>query len=62
MQLARMGDVGGCRAILSDQHEVYRVLARIRKNWTVKVLNDYVETPRDTGYRAVHVVIGVTAD
>ena len=57
MQLARMGDVGGCRAILSDQHEVYRVLARIRKNWTVKVLNDYVETPRDTGYRAVHVVI-----
>ena len=56
--LARMEDIGGCRAILANRDEVLRVLARIQKNaWNVKRVRDYAEQPKASGYRGVHVVI-----
>ena len=56
-KLARMEDIGGCRAILSNRDEIEGVLARINKNWDVKRQRDYIETPKSSGYRGVHVVI-----
>lgn len=58
MKLARMQDIGGCRAILpGGRAEVLAVLRRIRRNWDVERLYDYVVQPKATGYRAVHVVV-----
>lgn len=57
MELARMQDVGGCRAIVPSRKHVIGVTRRIRKNWDVKRLNDYTLEPKETGYRAVHVVV-----
>lgn len=57
-QLARMEDIGGCRAVLpGGRSEIEGVLRRIRKNWAVKRERDYVAEPKHTGYRGVHVVV-----
>jgi ppGpp synthetase/RelA/SpoT-type nucleotidyltranferase len=57
MALTRMEDIGGCRAILGTRSEVEGVVGRIQRNWEVVRLRDYVAAPKETGYRAVHVVV-----
>jgi len=57
MNLARMQDIGGCRAIVPTREEVEGVVRRIRHNWDLKGFDDYTESPKDTGYRAVHVIV-----
>lgn len=57
LQLANMQDIGGCRAVLRTIDEVRRVQRRISKNRSPVKVYDYVAEPRETGYRAVHVVV-----
>lgn len=57
MQLANMQDIGGCRAVLDSIDEVRRVQRRLVKNRPARRLNDYILSPRDSGYRGVHVVV-----
>jgi hypothetical protein len=58
MVLARMQDIGGCRALLADLDEQERVHRRIRRNWSVpdNRIKNYVASPQSTGYRAIHIV------
>lgn len=57
MKLTRMHDIGGCRAILPDIATIYRVVERIgTRALKVRSIYDYIENPKETGYRAVHVV------
>lgn len=58
MDLSRMQDIGGCRAILPNQDAVERVRRRVVKNrWEILKTYDYASTPKGTGYRAVHLVV-----
>jgi putative GTP pyrophosphokinase len=58
MNLSRMQDIGGCRAILPARADVEGVITRVgRSHWDVRRLDDYHETPKPTGYRAVHIVV-----
>jgi ppGpp synthetase/RelA/SpoT-type nucleotidyltranferase len=66
MKLARMQDIGGCRAVVSDEKEVRRIAAHLRRRWTGAVGNaakvvreyDYINQPKpDSGYRAFHLVV-----
>lgn len=57
MRLTQMQDVGGCRAILPNQDAVYGVVRGIRKNWDIITIDDYFQTPKETGYRAVHAIV-----
>lgn len=58
MNLARMQDIGGCRAIVPSRREVEGVIRRIRKRrWDVRRFDDYAARPKPTGYRAVHIVV-----
>ncbi len=58
MRLTQMEDIAGCRAILpSGASEVAGVLRRIRRNWDIVGIDDYVDSPKPTGYRALHVVV-----
>ena len=56
MNLARMQDIGGARAVLGDPQEVASVAQRIRDYWDVRG-----ERPADkvgtTGYRALHLIV-----
>ncbi|HEX3040949.1 MAG TPA: RelA/SpoT domain-containing protein [Solirubrobacterales bacterium] len=58
MRLTQMEDIAGCRAILAGgAPQVAGVLRRIRRNWDIVGIDDYVKSPKSTGYRAIHVVI-----
>lgn len=57
MSLARMEDVGGCRAVLADAAMVQAVRRRIESRWDVRRVNDYVLNPQREGYRGVHLVV-----
>jgi len=62
MDLSRMQDFGGCRAVLDNIDEVRRVQERVmrshrRRNGTVPHVKDYISAPRDSGYRGVHVIV-----
>lgn len=58
MRLTQMEDIAGCRAILAGgASEVAGVLRRIRRNWDIIGIDDYVKNPKPTGYRATHVVV-----
>ena len=62
MGLSRMQDFGGCRAVLDNIDEVRRVQERItrfhkRRNGKAPHVKDYIDAPRDSGYRGVHVVV-----
>jgi putative GTP pyrophosphokinase len=56
MKLARMGDIGGVRAVVPDQSAAYHVVRRLRRNWTITRYSDYVAEPKADGYRALHLI------
>lgn len=57
MRLSQMQDVGGCRAVVRSQQAAFDILGGVRDNWDVVRVDDYVSVPRDTGYRALHVIV-----
>lgn len=57
MDVTRMQDIGGCRAVLPGAPEVQAVLGRIETHWRCEKVYDYVTNPKPTGYRAVHAVV-----
>jgi putative GTP pyrophosphokinase len=59
LRLSAMQDVGGLRVVLPSQQAVDAVADKLRKNWRGKLAAeyDYVRTPKDSGYRAVHLVV-----
>jgi ppGpp synthetase/RelA/SpoT-type nucleotidyltranferase len=57
MQLASMQDIGGCRAILENVPDLRRVERRLRKNRPPLRVFDYIDAPKASGYRGVHVVV-----
>lgn len=56
-KIARMEDIGGCRAVLATPAELTGVLTRIRKRWDVVRERDYIAEPKPAGYRAFHAVV-----
>lgn len=60
MQLTRMQDIGGCRAVFPQSGFGYidGVRRRMkRQRWDVVEEYDYIKIPKPTGYRGVHVVV-----
>ncbi len=60
LDLSSMQDIGGCRAVLDTQEQVQRVVERfcansLRRNQKSDTIKDYVVSPKDSGYRAVHI-------
>lgn len=61
MQLARMHDIGGCRAVLPFADDVLTVVRKYDKSRALHEplrRYDYLTSPRDSGYRGVHLVYG----
>ncbi|HYP23992.1 MAG TPA: RelA/SpoT domain-containing protein [Actinomycetota bacterium] len=57
MKLANMHDIAGCRAVLQTVDEVRRVERRLSRNRPPVRVYDYIEGPRESGYRGVHVIV-----
>lgn len=56
LDLSRMHDIGGCRAVLQNIADVRRLEAKIIDLRPVTKHRDYISMPRASGYRAVHVI------
>lgn len=57
MELSRMQDIGGCRAIVSTVGEVERLNEHIQRSRTRNELHreyNYIAEPKDSGYRGIH--------
>lgn len=57
--LARLEDIGGCRAIVPDADAMKRLRARVEHRWGPNIVRrrDYVSEPNAAGYRAHHYVV-----
>lgn len=55
--VTQMQDVGGVRAVLPSLRHVYVVRRRLLRSWTVIRERDYIETPKGSGYRALHLIV-----
>ena len=59
MKLDRMEDIGGCRIVVSSKKQVYETRDAIVNGRTRNILRrerDYIRTPKDSGYRGIHLV------
>ena len=57
MELSRMQDIGGCRAIVSTVKDVEKLNLTIQTSRTRHKLHreyDYISEPKETGYRGIH--------
>lgn len=57
MELSRMQDIGGCRAIVSTVDDVEKLCAHIQESRTRNELHrvyNYIAEPKDSGYRGIH--------
>jgi hypothetical protein len=55
-----MWDIGGCRCILNSTKEVYRLRNLITANFEVRKERDYIENPKEDGYKSLHIFIKST--
>lgn len=59
MKLTQMQDIGGCRAIVLSVRQVQRLMRLYTEEpiaETLQHVDDYVDCPRDSGYRGVHLI------
>lgn len=61
LSLDRMGDIGGCRVVLKDDEisALYDLDEHIRLRWSDAFVHkkDYIAAPRESGYRAIHLLV-----
>ena len=63
-----MGDIAGCRCILSTEAGVYNLYKKIQKNigslpFEIKgVVHDYIAEPKDSGYKSIHINVTLRGD
>lgn len=67
MDMARMQDIGGCRAVLNSMTEVGAILDTYKKRdkgtyHKLKNKKDYIKSPKGDGYRGVHLIYKYFSD
>lgn len=64
MEFSRMWDIGGCRYIVNNNEEVYRLKELIQKSdiLTIRKENDYINDPQLEGYKSLHLYISLKGD
>jgi putative GTP pyrophosphokinase len=57
-QLPRIEDIAGCRCILRNNDEVYRLKELLEKELFIKSdRNDYIANPKPDGYKSLHLIV-----
>lgn len=66
MNLSRMQDIGGCRAVVNSIKEVNEIsryyAERSRMKHILTRTNDYIASPKASGYRSLHMVYKYNSD
>lgn len=57
-QLPRIEDIAGCRCILKNNEEVYRLKEILNEELYIKSdRNDYIKKPKSDGYKSLHLIV-----
>lgn len=56
-KFARMWDISGCRCILDNDREVYKLEKLIAKKFIIRKKNDYIKYPKENGYKSLHLYL-----
>ena len=62
MTLRKMQDIGGCRAVVSSEKKVRKIVRELRKKSYFHYddrkirFKDYIEKPKEDGYRSYHII------
>ena len=64
MEFSRMWDIGGCRFIVNNNEEVYRLKELIEKSdvLAIRKEKDYIIEPQPEGYKSLHLYISLKND
>lgn len=65
MKLSQMQDIAGCRAVLASVKDVYQLVELYKKSdikHKLLSVDDYIKTPKVSGYRSVHLIYGYYSD
>ena len=65
MNLYRMQDLGGCRVIVDTIEQVYESVEKYKNSRIRHILKreyDYIQNPKDSGYRSYHMVYQFQSD
>lgn len=65
MSLYRMQDLGGCRVIVDNIDQVYEAVNKYKNSRIRHILKreyDYIQNPKDSGYRSYHMVYQFHSD
>jgi len=65
MQLSRMQDLGGCRAIVNSIAQVNKLVKKYEKSDIKHKLDDkddYIKNPKESGYRGIHLIYKYFSD
>jgi ppGpp synthetase/RelA/SpoT-type nucleotidyltranferase len=65
MTLSQMQDIGGCRAILATVEDVQGLVRSYQKSdlkHKLHTIDDYIASPKATGYRGVHLIYSYFSD
>lgn len=65
MSLYRMQDLGGCRVIVDTIVQVYEAIEKYKSSRIRHILKreyDYIQNPKDSGYRSYHMVYQFQSD
>lgn len=52
-----MWDISGCRCIVDNDREVYKLEKLISKEFTVRKRRDYIKNPKENGYKSLHLYL-----
>lgn len=56
MNLTKMQDIAGCRAIVGVQKDALKIAKSLRKKKHISQVNNYINSPKSDGYRGIHLV------
>ena len=65
IRLSRMQDIGGCRAIVTKADEAFNLAAALvdsRMRHELVRRSNYIDNPRNTGYRGLHLIYAYNSD
>lgn len=57
MRLSQMDDIAGCRVVVDTLGHIALLREALSRGYDIHRVNDYISSPKATGYRAVHVVL-----
>lgn len=55
-KLDRMQDIGGCRVVVTSPKKAKKIANILKNDYKYKLKNDYIEKPKDNGYKSIHLV------